>query len=62
MEEFRYIRHGQTIPEGWELVADFDDCHHGRYSQGIIRKVRDDRTESAGTNGRQAPMGSSNKP
>lgn len=37
--EFRYIRHGQPIPEGWELVADFNDCHHGRYSQGIIKKI-----------------------
>jgi len=36
--EFRYIRHGKPIPENWELVADFDNCHHGRYSQGIIRK------------------------
>lgn len=37
--EFRYIRLGQPIPLGWELVADFNDCHHGRYSQGIIKKI-----------------------
>lgn len=40
MEELRYIRHGKPIPDGWELVADFEDCHHGRYSQGIIRKIQ----------------------
>jgi hypothetical protein len=41
MKEFEltYLRHGQQIPEGWELVADFDNCHHGRYSQGIIKKI-----------------------
>ena len=41
MREFtlRYLKHGQPIPGGWELVADFDDCHHGRYSQGIIQKI-----------------------
>ena len=39
--EFRYIRHGEEIPQGWELVADFDDCHHGRYSQGLIKKIDD---------------------
>lgn len=36
---FRYIRLGTPIPDGWELVADFEGCHHGRYSQGIIRKI-----------------------
>lgn len=46
IEEFRYIRHGKPIPEGWELVADFEGTHHGRYSQGIIRKIQDDNMDA----------------
>lgn len=48
-QEFRYIRKGKTIPDGWELVADFEDCHHGRYSQGIIKRAQEGNTR--GTKG-----------
>lgn len=42
-ETLKYHPRGKPIPDGWELVADFDDCHHGRYSRGIIRKMEPER-------------------
>jgi len=38
-ETFRYLRRGEDIPSGWELVADFGDCHHGVYPLGIIKLI-----------------------
>jgi len=36
--EYRYWPVSKSIPEGWELAHDLQDCHHGKYSV-IIRRI-----------------------
>ena len=31
-----------ALAAGWELVADFQDCHHGAYSAGLVEWRRDE--------------------
>lgn len=37
VREFRYHKHGKPIPDGWRLVSDLGDTHHGYYAVLIER-------------------------
>jgi uncharacterized protein YbdZ (MbtH family) len=35
---YRFWPKNDPIPEGWVMVDDLKDCHHGRYSVLIMQK------------------------
>jgi len=44
--EYKYLRHGEPLPEGWQYAARLDDTHHGIYARLIKREVQDDDKEA----------------
>lgn len=36
--EFRYLRHGQKMPDGYELADDLQNTHHGHFAVLIVEK------------------------
>jgi len=44
--EYKYLRHGEPLPEGWQYAAKLDDTHHGMYARLIKREIRDDDKEA----------------
>lgn len=37
--EFRYLKHGTPLPEGWRLADNFEGCRHGLYAVLIMRDI-----------------------
>lgn len=36
---YRYLRHGQPIPDGWRLAHDLNDTRHGHFATLIKQEI-----------------------
>lgn len=44
MTEFRYVPHNRVAlfeADGWQVISDLSDCHHGVYAVLMMRLAND---------------------